>query len=156
MATRDEWDEADARGEIAPPSGFARSVDGTWHPLTKGNGATPELIREQLLAHAARLGLELATIDRLTGPPAEGARPQYGKRIGDHTSDAVEMRRNVAAGDVLRDLRQNVERALRKLENGTYGACDVCAHAITDERLEALPWAATCLDCRSTVPPGSR
>lgn len=156
MAARDEWDEADARGEAVPSSGFARSADGSWFPVAQRDKAGQQRARDRLLARAAQLGLDLATIDRLTGPPADGARLQYGKRIGDHTGDAVEMRRNVAAGDVLRDLRQSVEQALGKLVNGSYGACEMCGKPIAEDRLEALPWATTCLGCQANLAQGSR
>jgi DnaK suppressor protein len=39
-----------------------------------------------------------------------------------------------------------VERALEKLDEGTYGSCDVCGSAIGAERLEAIPWAVRCID----------
>jgi RNA polymerase-binding transcription factor DksA len=40
-----------------------------------------------------------------------------------------------------------VDAALRRLEDGTYGRCEVCGRAIPDERLEARPTAATCVGC---------
>jgi DnaK suppressor protein len=40
----------------------------------------------------------------------------------------------------------DVERALGKLDEGSYGSCDVCGSPIGAERLEAIPWAVLCLD----------
>ena len=52
-------------------------------------------------------------------------------------------------------LEENVERALaeidaalKRIENGTYGTCVNCGRPIGPERLEALPWATLCIDCK--------
>jgi RNA polymerase-binding transcription factor len=44
---------------------------------------------------------------------------------------------------------QQVEAALRRLEAGTYGHCERCGQAIRPERLSALPYATTCLNCQT-------
>jgi DnaK suppressor protein len=52
---------------------------------------------------------------------------------------------------VVRALRSNlhdVERALAKIGSGTYGRCERCGDPIPIERLEALPWAVLCIDCK--------
>jgi DnaK suppressor protein len=49
----------------------------------------------------------------------------------------------------LLDTLDDVERALNKLEEGTYGACEHCGQAIPDARLEAMPAARTCISCAS-------
>jgi YteA family regulatory protein len=44
-----------------------------------------------------------------------------------------------------------VEKALRRLEDGTYGACERCGQAIPAARLEAVPWTAFCVRCEATL-----
>lgn len=41
----------------------------------------------------------------------------------------------------------SVQRALTRIENGTYGECVRCGHKISRKRLEARPEAALCIDC---------
>jgi len=41
-----------------------------------------------------------------------------------------------------------VDEALARLDAGTFGACVRCGNPIAAERLEALPWAARCIDCQ--------
>jgi DnaK suppressor protein len=41
-----------------------------------------------------------------------------------------------------------VEHALVKFDEGTYGICDNCGKEIAPERLEALPQAALCIKCK--------
>lgn len=50
---------------------------------------------------------------------------------------------------LLREHLMDVEHALRKFEQGTYGLCDRCGQPIEPERLEALPQASLCLSCKT-------
>lgn len=43
-----------------------------------------------------------------------------------------------------------IDRALAKLKTGTYGRCDACGTQIDRKRLDAVPWAILCKDCRHT------
>jgi RNA polymerase-binding transcription factor DksA len=42
-----------------------------------------------------------------------------------------------------------IDRALQKIEEGTYGVCEQCGDVIPDARLQALPYAALCVSCKS-------
>jgi DnaK suppressor protein len=41
-----------------------------------------------------------------------------------------------------------IEAALKRIEDGTYGTCTNCGKEIPVERLEAYPWASLCIDCK--------
>ena len=41
-----------------------------------------------------------------------------------------------------------IESALRRIEDGTFGACERCGKTIALERLEAMPYATKCIDCK--------
>ena len=71
----------------------------------------------------------------------------FGKRVGEGTTQAVERIAQVDAAKHLDAKLHDVERALAKLDEGTYGICDVCGSTIGDERLEAIPWAVRCVAC---------
>ncbi len=58
---------------------------------------------------------------------------------------AIERIEQVALHDDMQLLLKDVERALAKLDEGTYGRCDVCGAEIPAERLEILPWAVLCV-----------
>ena len=82
----------------------------------------------------------------------------------DPDSDEVELAQDVGFSDrshtteersrlisVVTSLRSNlreVDHALAKLEAGTYGTCERCGRPISPERLEALPWAMLCMECK--------
>lgn len=152
----DDWDEADARGEARPdPALFAGlGQDGGRLVRRLVDPALAARAAEQLGRRARQLADDIATLERQETARQDGARPQYGKRIGDHTSDALETRRAVAALDTLRQQADAVERACAKLAAGTYGWCDVCGEAISPDRLAALPWATACVECRVAKRPG--
>ena len=42
----------------------------------------------------------------------------------------------------------SIDGALERISSGTYGKCVNCGKAISEERLAALPWATTCIDCK--------
>ena len=41
-----------------------------------------------------------------------------------------------------------IDGALRRIDEGTFGVCETCGQAISEERLEAIPYATQCIDCR--------
>ena len=41
---------------------------------------------------------------------------------------------------------EQIDRALARLDEGSYGTCERCGHAIGEERLRARPWATLCID----------
>jgi DnaK suppressor protein len=101
---------------------------------------------------------ELANeLDRLTAAPRDPmAAVSLGKRIGDGTSEAVERISTTAVARRLAATATEVDRALERLAAGTFGGCEECAAPIPDERLEAIPWASTCVSCAEAPAPVRR
>jgi DnaK suppressor protein len=109
--------------------------------------ATDDELISALLTRKAELSGEVAELSEPIRAP--GVQVQFGKRAGDHTSDAVmQMERSVAA-EQLHNMSVEIDRALAKLSEGTYGQCDVCGADIGSDRLEALPSATLCIACKS-------
>jgi DnaK suppressor protein len=71
----------------------------------------------------------------------------FGKRIGDGTLEAVSRLTEVGVGGSLEVSEERIERALAKLDAGTYGACDRCGRPIAPARLRAAPESVLCIDC---------
>jgi DnaK suppressor protein len=87
-----------------------------------------------------------AQLDEMTAAPRDPmASVSFGKRVGEGTSLAVERIALVSAAKSLDAKLRDVERALAKLDDGTYGTCDECGEPIGDARLEAIPWAVLCV-----------
>jgi len=70
----------------------------------------------------------------------------YGKKE-EGASEAMELEKRLALEKRLTGTLAEVEHALRKFEQGTYGTCDTCGQSVEMERLEVLPQAKLCLNC---------
>jgi DnaK suppressor protein len=105
-------------------------------------------IRSALESRLADLDEELGG---LTAVPLDPTAPvSFGKRVGDGTTEAVERLAKVGAAKGLAAMREDVARALVKIEDGTYGLCDRCGAVIPDERLQARPASILCIRCAAT------
>jgi DnaK suppressor protein len=66
-------------------------------------------------------------------------------------SQVFEQQRDLALRDKDQQHLAAVDAALARLDDGTFGTCVRCGRPIAPERLEALPWAAHCIDCQRIV-----
>ncbi len=76
-------------------------------------------------------------------------RLNYDSNFADSSQVTAERGEVEALAGKLRETLQEVEEALRKLENGTYGTCEDCGQPIDPLRLEAKPAAPYCINCAS-------
>jgi len=102
-----------------------------------------ESVRATLTAKKAELLEQMAQLETLPGDRGEIS---FGKRVGEGTSMAVDRLSQVAVHDKLQVTLADVDRALEKDDEDTYGTCDVCGKPIGEGRLEALPWAVLCVE----------
>jgi DnaK suppressor protein len=73
----------------------------------------------------------------------------YDENFADSGQVAAEQGENRALVNHLAETLEDVERALAKLDEGTYGACESCGRPIGEARLEAMPAARYCIECAS-------
>jgi len=105
-------------------------------------------LRDQLATEAAALRADI-----------ERAESDIASRLGDAVGDAGEDQADVGAKTFEREhelalthnarelLAQN-ERAIARIEAGTYGTCESCGEAIGKARLQAFPRATLCVTCK--------
>jgi len=72
---------------------------------------------------------------------------------GDAALQAMARNQSAAMIGNLRDMLISIDEALQKIEDGTYGVCEVCGKNIPQKRLDALPEATMCTKCRTKVGP---
>jgi len=94
---------------------------------------------------------QLATNVREAETGREGS--PFGKREEEAT-ESFEFEKRLALEKQTRDHLAEVEHALRKFKEGTYGSCDSCGKLIDPARLEVLPQASLCLGCKAKNPKG--
>lgn len=103
-----------------------------------------EAVRRELHARREQTRERLGV---LSARPELGTAQGFGKRIGDGTTEAVSRLTDIGVGDSLERVLARTERALAKLDDGTYGLCDACGDPIPAGRMRALPEGVLCLKC---------
>jgi len=68
---------------------------------------------------------------------------------GEFAAAIVEVEKGLILEKRVRDQLAEVENALHKFDRGTYGLCEICGQPIEPARLEALPHASLCINCKS-------
>jgi DnaK suppressor protein len=81
-------------------------------------------------------------------PDVDEAAIDVERGFADSAHSTAERARLLSVMKALRANLRWVDRALTKMELGTYGVCERCGRPISTERLEALPWAILCIDCK--------
>jgi RNA polymerase-binding transcription factor DksA len=94
-----------------------------------------ETERARILSDLADLGL---------GPDGS---LEYDDNFADTSQVTAERGEAEALAGELAETLRDVEAALSRLEEGTYGACELCGKPIGEARLEAMPAARRCIDC---------
>jgi RNA polymerase-binding protein DksA len=107
----------------------------------------PQVARAALLAERGRLQGELAETIRAPSPMTYGSQAAA-------ASEVFEQQRDLALRDRAQQHLEQVDAALARLDAGTFGTCLRCGRSIAPERLEALPWAAHCIECRRELDKG--
>ncbi len=66
--------------------------------------------------------------------------------LGDSASATVNREIDYTLEENSEQILGEIEAALKRIEDGTYGTCTECGKEIAAERLEASPWASLCID----------
>ncbi len=102
--------------------------------------------RAELLDQVVELSAE-AGVDRWR---ADGS----GDDPADRGTASQERETAASLSDHARRLLDDIDDALRRLDAGTYGVCIRCGENISFDRLEVIPAAAMCIDCKQRAESG--
>ena len=132
---------AAAQREVAPPPAHPVPSD-RWlakqqHHLYNARSERLEEA-EALKAEADQMALD-----------AEPGDTQFDDESGEGSTTAVDRERDLALSAQARAEVVEIDVALDKIDEGTYGICDKCGKHIPKARLEVIPWAALCVTCKS-------
>jgi DnaK suppressor protein len=72
------------------------------------------------------------------------------QHLADHASDMFDREVDESLEENAEQLVHEIDTALTRIEDGTYGTCARCGGTIPEERLAAVPYATLCLDCKRT------
>ncbi|MFD5321382.1 TraR/DksA family transcriptional regulator [Streptomyces sp. NPDC127098] len=134
--------QARVSATAAPGDLAVRSGEDPW---------TPEEVAEargELAADAERLRAEIAAAEAaLTGLMRDS-----GDGAGDDQADTgtmnVTREHEMALATNAREMLYQTERALQRIDAGTYGLCENCGRPIGKARMQAFPRATLCVDCK--------
>jgi DnaK suppressor protein len=113
---------------------------------------TIDTLRDVLLARRDQI---LADLDQMEGEmrdlgiDQDAERGSLGNHLAEDGSNVMEQERLSAVSEDIRDVLQQINNALDRMNHGTYGICQRCGKPINPERLEAFPYVPYCIDCQS-------
>jgi DnaK suppressor protein len=113
--------------------------------------ATYDELRQKLEEERVHLAKQLEHLQADAISPNETREGSpFGKKE-EGATETFELEKRLALEKRVRELLSDVEHALQKSEQGTYGLCDECGQPIDIARLEALPQVGLCLNCKSRL-----
>jgi DnaK suppressor protein len=137
-----------------PATAPAKSAAHKAETLTVKSGETPwtaaELaeLRGELEADVVHLRKEIHDAEQeIVGLLRDGG-DGAGNDQADVGSTTLERDHEMSLANNARDMLDQIERALAKIEDGTYGVCESCGNAIGKGRLQAFPRATLCVSCK--------
>jgi DnaK suppressor protein len=104
-------------------------------------------LRERLQEKRRQLEAEVGR----TALYGKGQEDDTNKDLGDQASVAYTREFLAELGNGDRRLLREVLIALRKVDEGGFGACERCSEPIGEKRLDALPFARYCIECQRRV-----
>lgn len=111
--------------------------------------ADQQAVRERLTGMLAELDDSARTLTRNDADYEPDELSHLDQHPADSASYVSENDREDAMYEVVDGQRQEIEAALHRLDEGTYGRCVDCGKELPAERLEARPEAARCVECQA-------
>jgi DnaK suppressor protein len=105
-------------------------------------------LRQRLEAERAELQAQLSTIEETqfaTSQSDISGEVSFDEENADAGTFTFERERDLSIENNVRDLLGKIDRALSRMDEGTYGTCSRCGRPIEKARLKALPYADLCI-----------
>ncbi|MEN3312740.1 MAG: hypothetical protein V7645_2069 [Actinomycetota bacterium] len=107
--------------------------------------------REALLEERERVEAAIQNLhDEHPGTLTEdsGEETAYDNHLADTATETYDRELDYTLEENSGHVLAEIDAALKRIEEGTYGICTNCDRPVAVERLEALPWATLCIDCQ--------
>lgn len=118
------------------------------------NKKKQEKLRKQLVARKSDIESNVAFMAkeiRSIGVDQDDENGSLGNHMADDGSNVSEAERLVTISEDFQNLIGQIDSALERMEEGSYGTCLRCGKPIGEERLEAFPYVAYCIECQSII-----
>jgi RNA polymerase-binding protein DksA len=77
--------------------------------------------------------------------------PEYGDKPDENAQEISDFSTTVATQKILEKSLEDIDKALTRIEKGTYGTCKYCGKLIAEKRLMARPTAGACVACKTEL-----
>ena len=107
-----------------------------------------EELRERLVTERRELQTQLETLEENTFAASQSditGEVAFDDETADAGTATFERERDLSIGNNVRDLLAKIDRALGRMDAGTYGLCDRCGRPIEKARIKALPYVDLCI-----------
>ena len=109
-----------------------------------------DAVRTRLLEERQAVAADLERLRADLGRSMEEATDEDGNdsHPGDAATETYDREMEMTLEETLEHRFTEIEGALARIDEGTYGVCESCGRAIDPERLDALPYATKCIECK--------
>jgi len=108
-----------------------------------------KLEEEQEMLKKQLAGITMKDIEKAD---QTGARfPSYGEKDDDNAAEVAQYSDNLSLGETLEHSLADVEAALKRVADGTYGVCKYCGKEIEEPRLRVRPSSSSCITCKQKL-----
>ncbi len=73
----------------------------------------------------------------------------YSFHLADQGSEVNEYEKSFLLASMEGDILEELDEALDRIDDGSFGTCVICGKEINQKRLEAIPYAKLCIECKS-------
>ncbi len=111
-------------------------------------------IKEDLLVQKNKIISDLSKISKPDSHEADNRSaqfPEYGDKPDENAQEISDFATTVAAQKILEKSLDDINKALDRIEKGTYGTCKYCHKPINEKRLMARPTAGACITCKTEL-----
>jgi RNA polymerase-binding protein DksA len=116
-------------------------------------GEILEQIKAELMAEKNKILAELKEVSK--GERVEENHtakfPEYGDKPDENAQEIDSYSTNLATEKILDSSLRDIDNALKRIDDGTYGICKYCNQEINPKRLLARPVASACVECKSKL-----
>lgn len=115
---------------------------------------TIEEIKKQLLEGKVKIKKDLTALSKKDSHEVDNMTakfPEYGDKADENAQEINDYSTNLVAEKVLEKSLEDINNALERIDNGTYGICKYCHQPIGKKRILARPTAGACIECKTKL-----
>ncbi|NQU78007.1 TraR/DksA C4-type zinc finger protein [Candidatus Falkowbacteria bacterium] len=105
-------------------------------------------IKDQLVGEKERVENEIGKIAKKGKRGLRFVMDSFGSKDEEHVAGVATLDNKISLGTSLEKSLRDIDQALKKVEQGSYGVCELCEQPIEEGRLKVFPAAISCVNCQ--------